>query len=59
MLLSRMLVKKYHLSPENVTALLEGLRSEDLLDLGEYMLDCEPFDDIWHWIAQCKQGNLS
>ena len=39
--------------------ILDGLRPEDLLELGEYMLDCESYDDILAWIQQRKQGNLS
>ncbi len=28
---------------------------DDLLELGEYMLDCESFDDIKQWIWQRRQ----
>ena len=54
-LLSRMLSKKYHLGIEKVAGVLEGLGVDDLLELGEYMLDCESFDDIKQWIWQRRQ----
>ena len=58
-LLGRLLVKKYQQSSESITALLKGLRPTDLIELGEYLLDCSSFDEIRCWIQQRKQGNLS
>lgn len=53
--LSRLLAKKYHRSSETIAVLLEGLSAEDFLELGEYMLDCDAFDDIEQWISRRKQ----
>ncbi len=58
-LLVRQLAKKYQRASEEFQGILDGLRSEDLLELGEYMLDCESYDDILTWIQQHRQGNLS
>ncbi len=55
-LLSRQLSKKYHVGTEKATDLLEGLSVDDLLELGEYMLDCGSFDDITQWIWQRKEN---
>jgi len=52
LLLSRLLSKKFHLPPETPPALLAHLESEDLFELGEYMLDCESFEDLQQWIQQ-------
>ncbi len=53
-LLGRQLVKKYHLASEQVPNLLEGLASEDLLELGERIVDVNSFADIQRWIQQRK-----
>ncbi|MCP4399738.1 MAG: DUF4351 domain-containing protein, partial [bacterium] len=58
-LLTRQLSKKYQQSAEEFQALLQDLRAEDLIELGEYMLDCDSFDGIRQWIAQRRQANLS
>ncbi len=55
MLLSQMLAKKYHISPESLTDRLQGLKSEQLLDLGERILECDSFEDIELWIQERKQ----
>jgi hypothetical protein len=55
MIMSRLLTKKYHVSPETVTPRLKELSSEDLLELGERILECDSFEDIQLWIRQKKQ----
>ncbi len=57
-LLSRMLMKKYQRSI-NELSILEGLCSEDLLELFDLMIDCESYSEIKEWIRQRKSGNLS
>ena len=59
MLLSRLFAKKFHIAPEDMKARLEGLRPEDLVELGEYLLDCESYDEMLSWIQRRKQANLS
>ncbi len=54
--LNRLLTKKYHVSPEGLAPRLEGLSSEDLLELGEHVLECDSFEDIQRWIRQKKQA---
>ena len=44
---------------EEVADILKYFNPEDLLELGEYLLDCKSFDAILHWIQQRKEGNLS
>ena len=56
MFANRLLSKKYHISPEGLTASLEGLSSNDLLELGERILECDSFEDIRLWIRQKKQA---
>ncbi len=58
-LLSRMLQKKYHISPESLSNKLQGLKSEQLLDLGERILECDSFEDIELWIQERKQKELN
>ncbi|MCP4346742.1 MAG: DUF4351 domain-containing protein [Desulfobacterales bacterium] len=53
-LLSRMLAKKYHLPPESLTDKLKGLSSEQILDLGEHIIECDSFEDIELWIQEHK-----
>ena len=55
-LISRQLAKKFHCPSKEVADTLKYFNPEDLLELGEYLLDCESFDDIQHWIQQRKQG---
>ncbi|OQY60113.1 MAG: hypothetical protein B6245_03160 [Desulfobacteraceae bacterium 4572_88] len=55
MLLSHLLTKKYHVSPEGLAPRLEGLSSEALMELGEHILECDSFEDIQGWIRQRKQ----
>lgn len=50
MLLSRQLARKYQLSSQMLSAELERLSSEELLELGEFMLDCDTFDEVQRWI---------
>jgi hypothetical protein len=57
-LLSRQLTKKFRLSQDQIR-MLEGLRPEDMFDLGEFMLECDSFEEIENWIQQRKAGNLS
>ncbi len=56
MFLNRLLTKKYHVSSERLAPRLKGLSSEELLELGERILDCDSFEDIQGWIRQKKQG---
>ncbi len=53
--LSHMLAEKYHLSPESMTGKLQGLKSEQLLDLGKRILKCDSFEDIKLWIQEQKK----
>ncbi|MCP4346743.1 MAG: DUF4351 domain-containing protein [Desulfobacterales bacterium] len=53
-LLSHQLAKKYNLSPESLTGKLQGLKSEQLLDLGKRILKCDSFEDIELWIQEHK-----
>ncbi len=57
MLISRMLAKKYHLSAEKIPERLKGLSPEELMALGEYMLECDSFDAIEEWLQQRIHGN--
>jgi len=57
-LLSRLLTKKFRLSQDQIR-MLEGLRPEDMFDLGEFMLECDRFEEIEKWVQQRKAGNLS
>ncbi|MEZ4526269.1 MAG: hypothetical protein R2941_10150 [Desulfobacterales bacterium] len=57
-LLSRQMMKKYQ-RPFDDMKILDGLRPEDMLVLGEMILDCDTFSDIEKWIQQRKTGNLS
>lgn len=59
MLLSRLFRKKFRQDFDEFRPLLDGLRPEDLLELGEYLLECQSVDDLRSWIEQRKQGNLS
>jgi len=54
-LLNRLLAKKYHISPEGLTPRLKSLSSEDLLELGERILECDSFEDIQRWLRQKKR----
>ncbi len=51
-ILSRQLARKYQQSVDNMTALLKGLKTDDLLELGERLMDAVPFEDIRQWIRQ-------
>ncbi|MCP4109862.1 MAG: hypothetical protein GY749_30810, partial [Desulfobacteraceae bacterium] len=53
-LLSHMLAEKYHLSPESLIGDLKDLKSEQLFDLGERILECDSFEDIKLWIQEHK-----
>ncbi|MCP4346741.1 MAG: hypothetical protein GY795_14590 [Desulfobacterales bacterium] len=53
-LLGHLLAEKYHLSPESLTGKLQGLKSEQLLDLGKRILKCDSFEDIELWIQEYK-----
>ncbi len=53
-LLSHLLAEKYHLSSESMTGKLQGLKSEQLLDLGKRILKCDSFEDIELWIQEHK-----
>ncbi len=53
-ILSHMLAEKYHLSPEKMTDKLQGLKSEQLLDLGKRILKSDTFEDIELWIQEHK-----
>ncbi len=55
-ILSHQLAEKYHLSPESMTGKLQGLKSEQLLDLGKRILKCDSFKDIELWIQEHKSG---
>ncbi|RLC08242.1 MAG: hypothetical protein DRI57_24395 [Deltaproteobacteria bacterium] len=55
-LLSRQLAKKYHVYPEKLPAQLKCLSSEELLDLGERILECDSFQDIQLWIRKREKG---
>ena len=57
-LLSRQMARKYDLSPEGLSAQLEGLKSEELLDLGDRIIDLDSFDEIQQWIRERKQKNI-
>ncbi len=57
-LLSRLLTKKFQLSQDQI-GMLDGLRPEDMFDLGEFMLECDSFEEIEKWIQRRKAGNLS
>ncbi|RLC20865.1 MAG: hypothetical protein DRI57_03815 [Deltaproteobacteria bacterium] len=54
-IVNRLLAKKYHISPEGLTGRLEELSSEELMELGEHILDCDSFEGIQRWIRQKKQ----
>ena len=41
-----LLSKKYHVSPEGPAPRLEGLSSEELMELGEHIPECGSFEDI-------------
>jgi DNA-binding transcriptional regulator YhcF (GntR family) len=56
MLLTRQLTKKYRVSPETIAPRLKELSSEDLLELGERILECDSFEDIQLWIREKKQS---
>lgn len=58
-LLNRQIAKKFSLPPEHLADSLRGLRLEDLVALGEYLLDCESVDELRTWIHQRRQSNLS
>ncbi len=53
--LGHQLAKKYHLSPESLIGDLKGLKSEQLFDLGERILECDSFEDIKLWIQEQKK----
>ncbi len=53
-LLSRQIAKKYHLSLEELTEKLEGLNAENLLYLGELILESDSFENIEKWIQGRK-----
>jgi hypothetical protein len=54
MFANRLLSKKYHIAPEGLTDWLKDLSSEELMELGERILECDSFEDIQHWIRQKK-----
>ncbi len=58
-LVCRLSYKKFQRDVPAFRLLLNGLRPEDVLELGEYLLDCDAYDEIVTWIQQRKQGNLS
>ena len=51
---NRTLLKKYRLSPKVVTAYLENLNAEALLELGDRILEWNSFDQVKTWIQQQK-----
>ena len=53
-LLSRQIMKKYHPASEGLKTLLEGLPPDDLLDLGERIIDVDSFEELQRWIQQRK-----
>jgi len=55
MFANRLLAKKYHIAPERLTPRLKGLSPEDLLELGERILECDSFEDIQRWLRQKKR----
>ncbi len=52
---NRLLTKKYHITSHGLTVRLEGLSSDDLLELGERILECDSFEEIQRWIRRKKQ----
>lgn len=55
MLLSRQMAKRYHLSPEMLTIQWESLNDDELLELGDKILEWDSFDRILQWIEQRKK----
>ncbi len=58
-LLNRQLAKKYNVSTDGLTEKLEELDPENLLKLGELILEYDSFDDIELWITEQKQKKAS
>ena len=56
-LLIKQLTKKFNISADQIAPQLEGLPPNDLLELGEYILDIDSFEDIKRWIKQ-KRNTL-
>jgi len=57
-LLRRQFRKKFQQDFDALLPLLEGLRPDDVLELGEYLLDCEQVEDVRHWLEQRRRGNF-
>ena len=58
-LFDRQFRKKFQRGIDEFRPMLNDLRPEDILELGEYLLDCESVADLQRWIEQRRRGNLS
>ncbi len=55
-MLSRLMAKKYHISPERLPVQLETLNNDELLELGDRILDWDSFEKVEQWIEQRKKS---
>jgi len=55
LVLSRQMAKRYHLSPEMLTIQWENLNDDELLELGDKILEWDSFDMILQWVEQRKK----
>jgi len=55
-MLSRMMAKKYHVSPEQLSVQLEPLNNDELLELGDRILEWDSFEKVQQWIEDRKKS---